>query len=160
LSNLKNKSKLILALLIIISAVVIDQLQKELTINYLAANGPQQITSYFNLVMVWNKGVSFGMFNNPATSQWALVALTGAIILLLIYWLKKATARLPVIGFSLVIGGALGNLIDRVYRGAVADFFDFYINNWHWPAFNLADSFIFIGVALLIIDSFKQSDKN
>lgn len=113
-----------------------------------------KITSFFNIVYVWNYGVSFGMFNNLKNSQivFCLVQLT--IVLILSFWLynNKKTHITCAVGF--IIGGALGNVIDRARYGAVADFLDFHLFSQHWPAFNLADSFVFIGVMLLIFEDF------
>ncbi|MCE2927147.1 MAG: signal peptidase II [Rickettsiales bacterium] len=116
------------------------------------ARPPIEVTSFFNLVMVWNPGVSFGMFARHDMPM-VLSAVAIAICLILFMWLKKADTRHLAIAIGLVIGGALGNVIDRFRFGAVADFFDFHLYGYHWPAFNIADSCIFIGVAVLLLDS-------
>ena len=137
---------------------ILDQVHKIYMVDFLKIKVGEfiEVTSFFNLVMVWNKGVSFGFLGNGVMGKFQpfiLVGLTLIIIAVLISWLKSATTNNAKIGLGLVIAGALGNAADRLHWGAVADFFDFYINNWHWPAFNIADSFICIGVLLLIIDS-------
>jgi len=109
------------------------------------------ITSYFNLTMVWNQGVSFGMFQND--NPWPLTIVAVIISAIFSVWLYKSKSWVEVISLSLIIGGALGNVIDRLHYDAVADFFDFYVGNWHFPAFNLADSFISVGIFVLIIHS-------
>ncbi len=116
---------------------------------------PIEITGFFNLVMVWNYGVSFGMFaGGEPFMRWVLIALAMAITAGLTVWLIRTPRRLVALTVGLIIGGAVGNVIDRLQFGAVADFFDFHLYGWHWPAFNIADSAISIGVVLLIVDSF------
>ncbi len=113
-----------------------------------------EVTSYFNLVMTWNRGVSFGLFNNDSPYNALILSIVAVVIVgLLLIWLARA--RQPIMAYALgsVIGGAFGNLIDRIRFGAVADFLDFHLWGYHWPAFNVADSAITIGVALLVIDS-------
>ncbi len=113
-----------------------------------------EVTPFFNLVMVWNKGVTFGMFNTASSwTRWGFTGLALAIVVALLLWLRKVERRWLAASIGLVIGGALGNVIDRVRYGAVADFLDFHIRGYHWPAFNVADSAITVGVALLLIDA-------
>jgi signal peptidase II len=115
--------------------------------------GYVEVLPFFNLVRVWNYGVSFGMFNTDAWfGPWLFVIVAAAIVAALIAWLWRATSRLVAVALGLVIGGALGNIIDRITYGAVFDFLDFHVGDWHWPAFNLADSGITVGVALLLAD--------
>lgn len=117
---------------------------------------------HFNWVMVWNKGVSFGLLKNdqPLFLIIATLALSAGFSL----WLTRARHIIPAIALAMVIGGALGNVIDRVRFGAVADFLDFYAYGYHYPAFNLADSCITLGIALLLIDGLffepKRAAKN
>ena len=112
---------------------------------------PIEVTSFFNLVLVGNTGVSFGLFRG-AGARWFLVAVSLAVVVALLVWLWRARAMLIQLGVGLVIGGALGNVIDRVRLGAVVDFLDFYAFQVHWPAFNLADSAIVAGVIVLVLD--------
>lgn len=106
--------------------------------------------------MVWNRGVSFGMFATDAeTTRWLLTALALAISAGLVWWLRRQTNGLAVLAIGLVIGGAVGNAIDRIRYGAVADFFDVHVAGWSWPAFNVADSAITVGVLLLLLDAFR-----
>ena len=114
-----------------------------------------EITGFFNLVEVWNRGVSFGIF--ASSSPWTpvlLSALAIGISIVLLVWLRKAETLLLSIALGIVIGGAVGNVIDRILWGHVFDFLDFHIAGYHWPAFNVADSAITIGVALILIDGF------
>ena len=139
-----------------------DQLSK-LIILAIVMQPPRviEITEFFNFVLVWNRGVSFGMLQSA--SIWGpilLGVLTVGIIVLLFFWLREAKTRLCVIALGMVIGGALGNLIDRILHQAVVDFMDFHIGGYHWPAFNVADSAITVGVICIIYESlFERNEK-
>ena len=112
------------------------------------------VLPFFNLVMVWNKGVSFGMLNQTGDhGPLLLTAVTLLITLGFGVWLARAKNPTLCLALSLIIGGALGNVIDRIRFGAVADFLDFHAFGVHFPAFNLADSSICIGIALLLVHS-------
>lgn len=107
----------------------------------------------FNLALVYNPGVSFGQMD--WLGPWALSALAIAISAGLVVWLRKAETTLLAAALGIIIGGAIGNVIDRIRFGAVVDFLDFYVpgTDWpHWPAFNVADSAIVVGVGLIILD--------
>lgn len=114
---------------------------------------------YLNWIMVWNPGVSFGMFQDHATI-WPLVIITTAISLVFLVWMLKSNSRFESAALAMVIGGAMGNVVDRFRFGAVADFIDFYIGDWHYPAFNVADSAITIGVAMLVIHGLFLKEKD
>ena len=117
---------------------------------------PVEFTSFFRIVMVWNRGVSFGMFNTgEEVTRWVLTALAVGVSIALVVWLSRVRSRLPAVAIGLVVGGALGNALDRVIRGAVADFFDFHVAGWSWPAFNIADAAITVGVLLLVLDAIR-----
>ena len=112
------------------------------------------VTPNLNLVLVWNRGVSFGILNQGwAWVPWLLSALTVAICFGLFIWLRRAQSRWLGVALGLIIGGALGNLVDRLRFGAVVDFLDFHVGVYHWPAFNVADSAITVGVGMLLIDA-------
>ena len=114
---------------------------------------------FLNFVPVWNRGVSFGMLSSA--EEWAPYALAGFATLVsiaLLVWLFRADRRFLAIGLAAVIGGAIGNVIDRLRFGAVVDFIDIHAAGYHWPAFNIADAAITLGVIVLLIDSF-QSDR-
>ena len=124
---------------------------------------PAEITimPYFNIVSVWNKGVSFGMFNQQSNhGPQILITLSLLISLFFVIWLFRGPDHMQSAGILLVIGGALGNVIDRLRYGAVFDFLDFHAFDYHWPAFNIADSGIVVGVATLIFHSFLYSTKH
>ena len=111
-----------------------------------------EITEFLAIVMVWNKGVSFSLLRD-LDARWALVALSLAISAVLLWWMRRAPERWTVLGLGLVVGGALGNAIDRIIFGSVADFVLLHGWGYAWPAFNVADSCIFLGVVLLLFDS-------
>lgn len=113
-----------------------------------------EITPFFNLVLAWNRGISFGMFNNDSPhNAWILPMIALVIIGALAIWLVRAERAIVAIAIGMIIGGAIGNLIDRLRFGAVADFLDVHAFGFHWPAFNVADSAITLGVITLLADS-------
>jgi signal peptidase II len=112
------------------------------------------ITSFFNVVMVWNQGVSFGLFPaDSAEGRYFLIGVQSIVVSVLAVWLIRAESRFLAIAIGLVIGGAAGNVLDRVVYGAVADFLDFHAFGYHFYVFNVADAAIFCGVSLLIFES-------
>jgi signal peptidase II len=119
------------------------------------------ITSFFNLILTYNAGAAFSFLSDASGWQrWFLSSIALIASIVIIFLLRKYTDnKLFCLALSLVLGGALGNLWDRITLGHVVDFLDFYIGSYHWPAFNVADSAIFIGAVLLIYDSFR-SKKN
>ena len=120
-----------------------------------------EITSFFNLVPVWNRGVSFGLLASDSPwSPYILAVMAGGIVLGLAFWLWRTERGLTRLALALAIGGAIGNLLDRLRFGAVVDFLDVHLAGYHWPAFNIADSAISIGIALLLIDSFREGRDN
>lgn len=137
---------------------IADQLSKAWLLWLFAERQPVErmmpVTGFFNLVLTWNRGMSFGLFNNDATLN-ALIftVIAAAIVTGLVIWLRRAQEPLIAVAIGLVIGGAIGNVVDRLVRGAVVDFLDFHLGGWHWFAFNLADAAICIGVGLMVIDS-------
>lgn len=135
--------------------VIADQLSKAWIVSLFADRTPVlPLTGFFNLVRVGNYGMSFGLFNRegaPGAIIFTVLALV--IVAGLVVWLRRSREPLLAIAIGLVIGGALGNVIDRLRWGAVVDFLDFHLGAWHWPAFNVADAAICIGVGLMIIDS-------
>lgn len=160
----REGKKRYLGLVVALLTFTADQLCKWYLIHLVdIANHPLKITGFFNLVMVWNRGISFGMLADHGTARvLLLIALTLLIVIILLRWLWQSTRTRLSAGLGLVIGGALGNIIDRALYGAVADFFDFHVWGYHWPAFNIADSAIVLGVAILVWDSMvtpgKKSD--
>ena len=133
-------------------AIILDQISKPLMRDWLSA-GDVDVTSFLSLVSAWNKGVGFSLLTmSQAYGPYILSAGALTIAAVMLFWLFRATRLLPALSLGLIIGGALGNVIDRLRLGAVFDFIDVHVAGYHWPAFNLADSALSIGVALLIID--------
>ncbi len=117
------------------------------------------ITPFLNMVMVWNKGVSFGLFAaDGAINKYGLVFVAILISIGMGIGLYRTQKRLMAAACAVIIGGAIGNVIDRLRFGAVADFVDVHVMGHHWPAFNLADSAIVIGAGLMILDAFLTPD--
>jgi signal peptidase II len=113
-----------------------------------------EVLPFLNIVEVWNLGVSFGLLaSNSSLGRWFLIVLALVITGFLLAWLWRLTELWPAMAIGLVIGGALGNVLDRLWLGAVYDFIDLHITGYHWPAFNLADSAITIGVVILVADA-------
>ncbi len=146
-------------LMVALAALVLDQATKQWWLSLMAAR-PEgiELTPFFNLVMVWNRGVSFGLFNqgDGDMQRWMLVGFTSLVVLFLLVWLSRPIMVGVALGLGLVIGGAVGNIIDRLRFGAVADFLDVHAFGWHWPAFNVADAAIVVGVLLLLADALFQ----
>ena len=144
-----------LGLLVALFSFVFDQISKYwVREDLLGGHGMIMVNDYFNIVTAWNTGVSFSMFNNFGI--WGIVGLSLlalAIVGYLLWWMKHETSPLLQIALGLIVGGALGHVVDRVVLGAVFDFLDFHIGGSHWPAFNAADSFICIGAGLIIVES-------
>lgn len=142
---------------LVIAALVllVDQVSKYFLIDLMAVY-PKGIvlTPFFNLVQVWNRGVSFGILGSEwlgNNQRWLLAGLALAVAVALVFWLRRVSHRWEPIAIGLVIGGAVGNAIDRIVYGAVADFFDFHVAGWHWPAFNVADMGISCGAVALVV---------
>jgi signal peptidase II len=139
-----------------ISVVVLDQLSKAAVRGYFAGYAVgehENVTSFFNIVLIYNRGMSFGLFNSSGGLNALLFSLVAAaIVAVLIYWLSRVESPLLAVAIGLIIGGAIGNVIDRIRFGAVVDFLDFHVGFWHWPAFNVADSAICVGVAVMLLD--------
>lgn len=141
-------------------AVVLDQITKNAVVAYLELYQAVEITPFFNLVYVRNYGAAFSfLYDAGGWQRYFLSAVAFVVSIMLLWWMKRAGSqeRLMTIAFAFILGGAIGNLIDRLTLGYVVDFLDFHYANAHWPAFNVADSSIFIGACLLIIDMFKNS---
>jgi signal peptidase II len=134
--------------------IILDQLSKWVILTQVM-DPPVAISvlPIFDLVLAWNRGVSFSMFtSDSAQAPYFLAGFAILVAGLLGFLLARVKAPLPAAGLGLVIGGALGNVIDRLRFGAVVDFLYFHYAGWGWPAFNLADSAITVGVGLLLLD--------
>lgn len=144
------KSGILLALI----ALFLDQASKWfIRTQVLAEQSSQEILPFFNLVNVWNHGVSFGLFRaSEDIAVMMLIAVAVVITAVFFVMLRQAETLWTALACGLVIGGSIGNIIDRIRFGAVYDFLDVLIVNYHWPAFNVADSAIVIGIILIAID--------
>lgn len=154
----------ILGLSLAVATIVLDQATKWWIVA-VVMQPPRaiRVTSFFDIVMVWNRGVSFGLFNDSGTwGRWLLPVLAAVISAVLLVWLWRIAERLTAVALGLIIGGAVGNLIDRlVHDGAVADFLLFHVGRYAWPAFNVADSAITVGAVVLVADSlFGKAERN
>ena len=139
------------------SVVAIDQLSKLAVISVLAPYQGLSVTPFLNLVLVLNTGITFGFFaSDDSCTRWILIVLALIISLILLRWLFSAEGRYVGAALGMIIGGALGNVIDRLVHKGVVDFLDFHLYDWHWPAFNVADSAITIGVALFVLSSLLE----
>jgi len=140
--------------------VLADQLVKWVVLSQLRPGEPIAVTGFFNLVLVFNRGAAFSFLADAPGWQrpfFIAVALIAAAIVSWMLW-RYPARRLLCAGLALILGGALGNLWDRVAYGHVVDFLDFHAMGWHWPAFNIADSAISVGAGLLIAESFLRKD--
>jgi len=143
-------------LLIAALIVAADQISKfwVLDLFRLDARGVVEVLPFFNLVLVWNRGVSFGLLAaDHELGRWLLILLTVVIAGLVIYWLRRATGALMMTALAMVLGGAIGNIIDRLRFGAVVDFVQLHAAGYSFYVFNIADAAISIGVALLLLDA-------
>ena len=130
--------------------IIADLSSKELVFTFIGDNHFIKVTSFFNLVKVYNTGISFGMFTDLEYGQIILSVIGLAIVTILINWLRNNDKKTVAYALGAIIGGAFGNIIDRLVNGHVADFLDVHWYGYHWPAFNLADSCITIGVLILL----------
>ncbi len=139
------------------SVIVVDQISKFAVMTVLAPYQGFPVTPFLNLVLVLNTGITFGFFaSDDSFTRWTLIALALIISFILLRWLASAEGQYVRIALGMIIGGALGNVIDRLVYKAVVDFLDFHLYAWHWPAFNIADSAITIGVALFVLSSLME----
>lgn len=141
-----------------VAAFALDQVSKTVALGSPALARGVEVLPVLNLVLVRNEGVSFGMLGG-LVPWWVLVLLSIAIAVALSIWLWRSQSRMVSAALGLMIGGALGNVLDRVRFGAVTDVLDFHVGPHHWPVFNLADVAIFCGVALLFADGFFRGKR-
>ena len=152
--------KLQISLILALVVLVLDIATKRWVESVLFHGQQIPLTGFFNLVLTYNAGAAFSFLSDAAGWQrWFFSAIAAGASALIIYLLRKhAAEKMFCIALSLILGGALGNLWDRITLGHVVDFLDFYISSYHWPAFNVADSAIFLGAMLLILDSFRRKE--
>ncbi len=140
--------------------VVLDQWSKAVAAGQLILHQPVAVLPQLNFMLVYNAGASFGFLSSAGGWQrWFLITLALAVSGYLYMWLKKLTAEAVIMaaGIALIIGGAIGNVIDRVVYGYVIDFIDIYYGAYHWPVFNLADSVITLGAVMIVMTALFDS---
>lgn len=150
---------------IAVVVIVLDQITKYLATEHLVYHRPVNILPFFNFTLAHNKGAAFSFLNDASGWQrWFFTVIALGVSVFIVVWLKKLgeRERWLAIALSLVLGGALGNVWDRIFLGYVIDFLDVFYGSWHWPAFNIADSAISIGATMLIIEAFffKKPEEN
>jgi len=146
-----NKFNLTLFFLFL-TLVILDQVTKALVINFFNLYDSVALLPMINLTFVVNYGFAFGLLNNPSLNQILVSLVILAIIIYFLYLLIKTQDKIFQLTLTLILAGASGNFIDRIFRGFVIDFIDIYIGKYHWPAFNIADSCITVGFVVLMIN--------
>lgn len=141
--------------LVAVTAFMADQVSKLAVLKHLriteSPNRVIEVAPFFDLVLVWNRGVSFGWLSHKAQfAQYLLVVMACALVAWVVRWLLRAKTRLEATAFGLIIGGAVSNALDRLHHGAVVDYLDVHFGTQHWPAFNGADSTIVLGAAIIL----------
>lgn len=153
-----NGGRIMIARGLAVAAViaVLDQLGKAWVLNFFGATGCaahyRPVTRFFDLVLTCNTGISFGLFNRSEIGSLVFAVAGAAIIIVLLFWLSRVRGNLMAVALGLVIGGAVGNVVDRLRFDGVIDFLYFHVGAWGWPAFNLADAAICLGVAAILLD--------
>ena len=141
--------------------VVLDQLTKYIAESSLDYRLPVNVFTSLNMTLVYNRGAAFSFLSDAGGWQrWFFMGFSIIISIALVYWLRSVDKNRLYLasGLALILGGAIGNLIDRSLYGHVIDFIDVYYSSWHWPAFNIADSAITLGAGLLILDMFTHKE--
>jgi signal peptidase II len=157
----KKNTGLMLWLGIAMVVVLLDQVSKVTMTRLLVYGQSEFVNPFFNLVMVYNEGAAFSFLaNSGGWQRWFFSALALAVSIFIVWMLNRnATQRMFCWSLSLILGGAVGNLIDRLIYGYVIDFLDVHVSSWHWPAFNVADSAITIGAALFVLDELRRVNR-
>ena len=143
--------KYLVSALVLVFVAVLDQVSKWYVFGIHVQHGSMQLFEFCSLVQFWNRGISFGMLNSIENGNLIFTWLSVALMFLLVFVLVKTESKLKATCIGSVLGGSLGNLFDRLRFGAVYDFIDLHIGDFHWPAFNIADSFIVLGVVLFLL---------
>ena len=146
-------------LIIVIFVFILDRISKIKIINSQLNSSSTFINEYLNFDLVWNTGISFGLFSQNANIYYHAISFIIFLVIVFLSYLISRAVFLDKILFSLILGGALGNFFDRIYYYAVPDFIDIHVNDFHWFTFNIADIFITIGVIFLIIEDLILNKK-
>ncbi len=134
--------------------VLIDYVTKRIVVAKVMPYESIKVLPFLNIVHVENKGAAFGVLSNLSNNVFIFISFIAIIVI--IFYLSRIPKGLELFSLSLVLGGAAGNLIDRIKIGKVIDFIDFFINEWHWPAFNVADSALTVGIILFILTNLRH----
>ena len=159
MTNMSKKTSTF-CLVICCFSILLDQAAKWSILAFLPRGSVVSVFPCFNLVLTFNFGTSFGLLSpNTVLEHYLIIALAVGCIIFLLYIFFKLKNTVEQVACALLIGGAIGNLLDRFFHGAVVDFIDIYYNNWHWPAFNIADAFISCSALALILYNLFCSNK-
>ena len=161
--NLKIiNSNFYLNLIIIFSIFILDRLSKLYVIYLDKINTSSEIflSKFLNIYLIWNEGIAFGLLSFEKDNLYNILTALIIIIILVLFFLITSSTGLKKYSLTMIIGGALGNVFDRIYYKAVPDFIDFHVGNFHWFIFNIADIFITIGVFLMILLELIDNNKN
>lgn len=143
-------------MLIAVAIIALDQYTKALALRHLLGTPPLELASFLHLVLVFNRGAAFGFLSTAGGWQgtfFVILAIAVSAAIVIAVWRARHDNLQYVIALSLILGGAVGNVIDRIRFGYVIDFIDVFWRDWHWPAFNVADSAITVGAILFVMDS-------
>ena len=141
--------------LLIVTGLLIDQITKAFVIKHISIHSSLKLTPFLKIVHIRNYGITFGWLQNIIPNNiWIFLVLVISIICFLLYWLYRSKDFLVSLSLILIISGALGNFLDRLRLHYVVDFIDFHIKGYHWPAFNMADTFIVVGTFCIFLHTF------
>ena len=156
------KKKIKIITLIIFAIFIIDQISKKYIIGYFDGNDSLiYINSFLNFDLIWNNGIAFGLLGFENSNLYNLITIIIILVILMLLYIIKETNNFNIYFYSMIVGGALGNLVDRINFSAVTDFIDFHLGQYHWFVFNVADIFISTGVICLIIaEIFIKNNNN
>lgn len=159
------KKKIKIITLIIFAIFLIDQISKKYIIGYFDGNNSLiYINSFLNFDLIWNNGIAFGLLGFENSNLYNLITIIIILVILMLLYIIKETNNFNIYFYSMIVGGALGNLVDRINFSAVPDFIDFHLGQYHWFVFNVADIFISTGVICLIIAEifikYNNNEKN
>ena len=159
---LLNK-KILFSGIIVFIVFLIDRISKILILNFFSKNqlDDYYVNSFLNLILVWNQGIAFGLFQSESLIYHLLSIVIAIVIAFVVYLIYISEKKYEIFFYGLIIGGAIGNLFDRLYFGAVPDFIDLHYKNFHWFTFNVSDIWITVGIiGILIFDLFKLENKD
>ena len=162
MSIFRNNKTLYINLIIIFSIILLDRLAKLYVIYLDKTNNGSEIfvSKFLNIYLIWNEGIAFGLLSFEKDNLYNILTAFIILIILVLFFLITRSNGLKKYSLTMIIGGALGNVFDRIYSKAVPDFIDFHVGNFHWFIFNIADIFITIGVFLMILLELIDNNKN